>query len=448
MLQIRLSKPANETGASAKPVPVDTVTVACPDHLVLADLPVAKSLGSPSSTAVIKTVGRRSRRQLGERVHFCVRCDFPIAVYGRLICDERVQKIQTIKMMEGIFLCAAPHCIKSFLKKSEFESHIYETHSDLLHPAKENEGNESEAMSARKPSASETTVQAPPKPVSSPRSNSQVHDREDKTQRPQNRDQPPSRPVMQPRPVPPFPGQVPNHPSDQHPEGNQSRGFDRAASQNRFPQQNFDSQGQGDPRRDSVNPNSVMAPPQFCYPPCASDGAQQFFGAPYEMARPDSIQEPGPGEGSLLGYPPGPAVPMNFRQNYPQQWNMALGTVPLEPPLVVSQGTTDGFMNVDTQGRGLFFQSDYGQNMGIIMPSNTPQPTASKGLEQRHGGNFVDPRDGKGILAPQPLALPPPPPLPPPHLTRGRPYSGDGNLDAPPGFGWHERRDGFGTAQD
>lgn len=85
MLQIRLSKPANETGASAKPAPVDTVTVACPDHLVLADLPVAKGLGLASATALIKTIGRRSRRHLGERVHFCVRCDFPIAIYGRLV---------------------------------------------------------------------------------------------------------------------------------------------------------------------------------------------------------------------------------------------------------------------------------------------------------------------------------------------------------------------------
>ncbi|KAI3474708.1 hypothetical protein Pfo_029893 [Paulownia fortunei] len=284
MLQIRLSKPASETGASAKPVPVDTVTVACPDHLVLADLPVAKSLGSPSATAVIKTVGRRSRRQLGERVHFCVRCDFPIAIYGRLspcehafcldcarsdslcyLCDERIQKIQTIKMMEGIFICAAPHCLKSFLKKSEFELHINEIHADLLHPSKEKEGNESEAISARKSSASDTTVQAPPRPVFSPCSNTQVHDREDKTQRPQSRDQPPSRPVMQLRPMPPFSGQAPNHPSEQHPDSNQSHVFDRAASQNRFPQQTFDPQSQGGLRQDSVNPNSVLAPPQFGY---------------------------------------------------------------------------------------------------------------------------------------------------------------------------------------
>ncbi|PIN24875.1 E3 ubiquitin ligase involved in ubiquitination of E-cadherin complex [Handroanthus impetiginosus] len=452
MLQIRLSKPASETGASAKPVPVDTVTVACPDHLVLADLPVAKCLGSPCATAAVKIVGRRSRRQLGERVHFCVRCDFPIAIYGRLspcehafcldcarsdslcyLCYERVQKIQTIKMMEGIFICAAPQCLKSFLKKSDFESHINEIHANLVHPKKEQEGNESEAMSARKPSASESTVQAPPRPVFSPGSNSQVNDREDKIQRSQSRDEPPSRPVMTPGSVPPFSGQAPNPPSGQHPDSNQSHLFDRAA-QNRFPQQPFDPQGQGGPQQDSVNPNSVLPPPQFGYPPYPSDGNQPFFGASYEMARPDSMPEAGPGQGSLLGFPPGPAGPMNYAQNYPQPWNMGPVSGPLEPPMV-SQGTPEGFVNADPQGRG-FFQGDYGHNVGIL-PSNVPPPAANKGADQRQGGNFVDPRDGKGVLAHQPLALPPPPPMPPPHLPqlqRGRSY--DGNHDAPPGFGW------------
>lgn len=86
MLQIRLRRDSpTETGSGARPSPTETVTVACPDHLVLADLPVAKGIGSVTPTTVIKPVGRRSRRQLGERVHFCVRCDFPIAIYGRLV---------------------------------------------------------------------------------------------------------------------------------------------------------------------------------------------------------------------------------------------------------------------------------------------------------------------------------------------------------------------------
>lgn len=85
MLQIRLSKPSSEGVGVAKPLPAETVTVACPQHLVLANLPVAKGLGSASATSIIKTAGRRSRRQPGERTHFCVRCDFPIAIYGRLV---------------------------------------------------------------------------------------------------------------------------------------------------------------------------------------------------------------------------------------------------------------------------------------------------------------------------------------------------------------------------
>lgn len=88
MLQIRLSNKAatSESGGGAKLPSGETVTVACPDHLVLAELPVAKSLGSASGVTLVKTVGRRSRRHLGERVHFCVQCDFPIAIYGRLVC--------------------------------------------------------------------------------------------------------------------------------------------------------------------------------------------------------------------------------------------------------------------------------------------------------------------------------------------------------------------------
>ncbi|KAL3839443.1 hypothetical protein ACJIZ3_024034 [Penstemon smallii] len=416
MLQIRLSKPASEAGGSTKSVPVDTVTVACPDHLVLADLPVAKSLGSASATATIKNVGRRSRRQLGDRVHFCVQCDFPIAIYGRLspcehafcldcarsdslcyLCDERVQKIQTIKMMEGIFICAAPHCLKSFLKKTDFESHINETHVDLLHPYKEKEGNESEAMSARKSSASDSTVQAPLRPVFSPSSNVQFHDLEDKSQRPQSREQPPpSRPIMQSRPVPPFPGQVPNHSFEQQPDNNQSQ------VQNRFPQQTFDPQG--GPRQDSVNnPNQVLAPPQYGYAP----GTQQFFGA-------SSTSEGGSEQGMFLGFPPPGPGPMNFSQNnYPRPpWNMGLGSVPLEPPMA---------MNVDSQGRGGFFQGDYA--------------AANKGgMEQRQQSSSLPP---------------PPPPLHPPHSSQqqrgGGRSSYDGNHDAPPGFGWQpERRDSYG----
>ncbi|KAJ8533036.1 hypothetical protein K7X08_015925 [Anisodus acutangulus] len=434
MLQIRLSKPASESGGSAKSLPPDTVTVACPDHLVLADLPVAKSLGSVNAASLLKTVGRRSRRQLGERVHFCVRCDFPIAIYGRLspcehafcldcarsdslcyLCDERIQKIQTIKLMEGIFICAAPHCLKSFLKKSEFESHIHENHSDLLNQTAEKDGNASESASARKPAASESTVQAPPRPLFSPSSGSQVHDREDKAHHSQTRDQQLPRPVMQPNP--PFTGSIQNHPLEQQSDSNPPPGFERPGMQNRLPQQGFDTHGLFPDKQQGIMGGSPF--PE------------------YHMHMPQS-------HGFVVPMSPNPGN-MNFAENYPRpSWNMGQPVGQFE--LTAVQPPPDGFVNAgDPQGRAVFFQGDYGRNGGV-MPSNLPPPpSANRGMEGGHSSNSMDTRDSKGILMPlQPMSLPPPPPLPhhmSQHQRGGRHYSGDTSHDGQ-GYGWqHEKRE-------
>lgn len=102
---IRLSKPSSESGGgTVRPLPADTVTVACPDHLVLADLPVAKGIGAATAATIVKTVGRRSRRQLGERVHFCVRCDFPIAIYGRLVGFDIVFDLYFMRFLVAIYV--------------------------------------------------------------------------------------------------------------------------------------------------------------------------------------------------------------------------------------------------------------------------------------------------------------------------------------------------------
>ncbi|XP_015580078.1 E3 ubiquitin-protein ligase HAKAI homolog isoform X2 [Ricinus communis] len=448
---IRLSKPSSESGGggAAKPLPVDTVTVACPDHLVLADLPVAKGIGAATAATLVKTAGRRSRRQLGERVHFCVRCDFPIAIYGRLspcehafcldcarsdsicyLCDERIQKIQTIKIMEGIFICAAPHCLKSFLKRTDFESHIQESHADLLQPNAEKE-----------------------------------NDSEDKARRQQSREQPLARPMMQPRP--PFFGQGQNYPSDPQPDNSRPPGFDRPGIQNHFQQ----SMQGGPPQEQQqgilsetpmpeypamhpiqppnfvipINSNPLMTP-QYGLPPFQPEGAQPFYGAPYEMgqmARPDATSEIGAEQGSLLGFPPGPAG-VNFMSNYSQPWNMG--------PAAGGQGMPDGFPNLsDSRGNAAFYQGEYGRNPGVLPMMPPPPPSANKGMEAVQGGNAMDARDSKGILAPQPFPHPPPPPPPLPHSSqpkRGKYYSGDMGHDGQ-SFGWqHENRDGFGSGQE
>ncbi|GLJ12572.1 hypothetical protein SUGI_0193670 [Cryptomeria japonica] len=161
MLQIRLNRGnGSEEGGGGRAPSTDNVTVSCPDHLVLADLLVAKGLGlsSLSNVKLLKTVGRKRRRRPGDKIHICLCCDFPIAIYGRLspcehafcltcarsepscyLCDERIQKIQTIKMHDGVFICGAPHCWRSFLKRPDFEQHLKGAHLDLLQTVVQNE---------------------------------------------------------------------------------------------------------------------------------------------------------------------------------------------------------------------------------------------------------------------------------------------------------------------
>ncbi|XP_022743612.1 LOW QUALITY PROTEIN: E3 ubiquitin-protein ligase ZNF645-like [Durio zibethinus] len=483
MLQIRLSKgPSSDAGGSLKPLPVETVTVTCPDHLILADLPVAKSVGAATSSSLLKTVGRRSRRQLGERVHFCVRCDFPIAIYGRLspcehafcldcarsdsicyLCDERIQKIQTLKMMEGIFICAAPHCLKSFLKKTEFESHIHESHAELLQPnADKEDGKESEVQSAKQPTGSDSTVRGPPRPANSPGSNPQLHDIEDKVRWQQPREQMPLRPMM-----PMGFGQLQNYPSGPQLDNNHPPGFDRSGPLNHF-QQGFDRQGTPQPESSQFSDKQQgllsenqfseyphmhsMQPPNFVtsmnsnpmlnpygVPPFPTDGAQSFYGAPYEMARPSSAPDVGSEQGSLLGFPSGPLGAVNYPAAFPQSWNGGQPGVHFE----ASPGghlVGDGFAN---------YQGDYRRNPGGL-PMIPPPPTAKKGMEAVQGSNAIDPRDGKGIIDTTPTEVLAPAPLP--HhmsqLKRGKFHSGDIGRDGK-GFGWQqENLNGFAGSQD
>ncbi|KAL8154457.1 hypothetical protein V2J09_012217 [Rumex salicifolius] len=412
MLQIRLNKgPSSDGGSVMKSLPAETVTVACPDHLVLADLPVAKGLGSATFAARVKTVGRRSRRQLGERVHFCVRCDFPIAIYGRLtpcehvfcldcarsdsICDDRIQKIQTIKLMEGIFICAAPHCLKSFLKKTEFESHIHGSHGDLLQPnLKKEEVNEFDAFCVKPSAASDTSsVRAPQKPT--------LNDRDDRGGRSQqSREQTPLRPVMQPR-MSQYYGQIPNTPSDLGADG----GSQRSDGFNRAPQQNFEAstdkqQQQGilsDPQHYPlvyyqqppnfglpINPGPSRPP--FGFPPYASDGAPPFYGTPMNLG---SDSTPDTGSAEQVSMPP-----PGFSEPHLHSWGG-----PFELTMQ-QQGIGD---NLDPPA---YFQ---GRN------------STNKELAPSQVGNRTD-------------SMPPPPPPgpPPPHLLQQKNdnyYSGEPSHD-------------------
>ncbi|XP_072963921.1 E3 ubiquitin-protein ligase HAKAI homolog [Typha angustifolia] len=457
MLQIRLSKGSSGEGGGgpAKPPPAaETVTVACPDHLVLADLPVAKSLGAVTASAVsaTRTIGRRSRRPLGERVHICSRCDFPIAIYGRLIpcehafcltcarsdsschlCDERIQKIQSIKMMEGIFICAAPHCLKSFLKRTEFESHIQDSHANLLQNSTEKEaGNEAESQKqSLQPESS--TARAPPRPGFSPNSNSQLQDREERSRHHQSWDQQPPKPPGQPK-LPAFHSRQQQQPGESQAENNPSQGPERPY--NWIPQPpSFENQGGPPPDKQAGMPlessfaNFPPLPPHqppnfaipmnmnqplvqtqsFGYPPLPQDGTHQYYAAPYQMQLPDVGQD----QGSVLGVPPAPSGTMSFPEGFPRPWGMGIVGMPFQP-ISVGQGIPEGFANpADPQGGVAFFQPDFGRAPdGSLLNPRVP----GKELQ----GGPADHNESKGVLVPPqlqmplPHSLPPPPPLPPP----------------------------------
>ncbi|CAN0926396.1 E3 ubiquitin-protein ligase HAKAI homolog [Linum grandiflorum] len=338
---------------------------------------------------------------------FCLDCARSDSIC--YLCDDRIQKIQTIKIMEGLFICAAPHCLKSFLKRTDFESHIHQSHADLLQPNGEKDNdNESEVQSAKQPAPSESTARGLPRSGS----NSQFLDNEEKARR----QQPLQRPMM---PKPPFYGQPQNYMPDPQLDTNRPPGFDRPVFQNRFgtaqesgqfsdKQQGISSES-GMPEYPAMQamqqqPNFLvqmnanpMMPPQFALPPFQPDGAQPFYGAA-------AAAEGGSEQGSLLGFPPGGAAAaaaaggMNFMGNYPQPWNVG--------PPQVSQGMGDG--------------------KGILAAPQQQQQQQAFHVHQ-----------------------PPPPPIPhPSQSNRGQYYSGEGSHDGQ-GFGWQqENRDSFGSGQD
>ncbi|CAD6213054.1 unnamed protein product [Miscanthus lutarioriparius] len=470
MLQIRLSKigssdsgaaatgSAAAAGASAAVgaaaalgggIP-ESVTVACPDHLVIADLPVAKSLGAvtTSAAAATRAIGRRSRRPLGERVHICSRCEFPIAIYGRLIpcehafcltcarsdsscylCDERIQKIQSVKMMEGIFICAAPMCLKSFLKKADFEFHVPDVHANLLqtNQEKEEERNESDAPNISRASAGDTQRQSQMPEMSTARApprSGVSQDREERSRYHQSREQTPLRPPTLSKP-PSFHGRHSYPPGDTQAENNPPQGFDwpyNWASQLRQ-----ESPGAVTPLRQESDHSTqdkqqLMANAPYMFPPIPphqgnfmmpmnmnqplipnapfnyplqQDGNPQYFSAPFPMQLPDT----GPDQGSMPSVQP-PAGPMSFPEGLQRPW--AMGLMPFQS-MALGQGMADGVGDPQGGGGLAFMQAGFG---------GMPDGSMNTGMPDRG--------DGRGILAQMPMpmqmhmSLPPPPPTQPP----------------------------------
>jgi E3 ubiquitin-protein ligase Hakai len=240
-------------------------------------------------------------------------------------------------MMEGIFICAAPHCLKSFIKKSDFEAHIHEAHGNLLESNLAKEGiAESDAPKDATLKPESSTVRGPARqPPISPTSSFQLNDPESRNRAHLERENTLSKPkpsqleqVITPEknelpfiypPLPPY-------------------------------QPNF---GMG------MNMNQPMVLPQ-------TFGNQQFFPNTFQV----QMHDGGPDPGSLLGMPPSP-------------WGMGLMGMPVQPQMQMGQGSMEGVGSPVDPSHGLaFLQGMHGDNKNIVanlqMQLQMPMPIPSQ----------------------------------------------------------------------
>mmetsp|Transcript_17745 Transcript_17745/g.24532 ORF Transcript_17745/g.24532 Transcript_17745/m.24532 type:complete len:173 (+) Transcript_17745:38-556(+) len=107
----------------------------------------------------VELVGENSARNLGDKVHFCTNCNFPIIMYGRLLpcqhafcwtcandacrstqtcllCAGLIVELEQVDVGSGLLVCA--HCLVSFPQEDELRVHVREQHRkpppSSLHP--------------------------------------------------------------------------------------------------------------------------------------------------------------------------------------------------------------------------------------------------------------------------------------------------------------------------
>lgn len=85
-LTIRLSKSGSNSGLKPEHSLLEADEAALLPHLLDTDLPVVKGLGFLCpETCSINFVGVKAHRKPGDKVHICLMCNFPIAIYGRMV---------------------------------------------------------------------------------------------------------------------------------------------------------------------------------------------------------------------------------------------------------------------------------------------------------------------------------------------------------------------------
>jgi E3 ubiquitin-protein ligase Hakai len=332
-------------------------------------------------------------------------------------------------MMEGIFICAAPMCLKSFLKKADFEFHVPDVHANLLqtNQEKEEERNESDAPNISRASAGDTQRQSQMPEMSTARApprSGVSQDREERSRYHQSREQTPLRPPTLSKP-PSFHGRHSYPPGDTQAENNPPQGFDRPY--NWTSQSRQESPGAATPLRQESDHSTqdkqqLMANAPYMFPPIPphqgnfmmpmnmnqplipnapfnyplqQDGNPQYFSAPFQMQLPDT----GSDQGSMPSVQP-PAGPMSFPEGLQRPW--AMGLMPFQS-LALGQGMADGVGDPQGGGGLAFMQAGFG---------GMPDGSMNTGMPDRG--------DGRGILAQMPMSmqmqmsLPPPPPTQPP----------------------------------
>lgn len=85
-LTIRLSKSGANSGLKPEHNLLEADETSLAPDFVDANLPVAKGIGFLfPETCRINFVGAKVQPKPGGKVHICLMCNFPIAVYGRLV---------------------------------------------------------------------------------------------------------------------------------------------------------------------------------------------------------------------------------------------------------------------------------------------------------------------------------------------------------------------------
>lgn len=301
--------------------------------------------------------------------------------------------------MEGIFICAALHCLKSFIKQTDLVAHIHELHPDLIQSDTKKEAIHSHSSTdTHKESITQetSTACAPPQPGLSVSAYFRQQNRDERTHSQQFNDYPSTVELQHLRFM-----QADNLPQGSDMSNawmNLSQDMSQAGPQiQQVSNQSFTQNHGVNPLQLPlqpnyqlpVNPNQAMLPPAAVSYHLSTDGSQQFYSMPYQLPNPEQLQTGGPVQGSVLGFSPAPGGIATFAGNGPRPWLTSQMVVPMDPSVILAQGSLQGYTNLTDAQRNSQISG------GWLL--NQPQIGQDSKL---HGVSAVD-SDSNGVFAQQ-----------------------------------------------